>query len=98
MTRRNRHESCPSYEKTKKPPARRVAFHFGRDLPRASKRRRKLPLMRLGLRFRRAVRLRRPVTAFRHELVEFGLVLGVPHPVKEIAAIALLLLPPPHPP
>jgi hypothetical protein len=50
--------------------------------------------MRLGLRFRRAVRLGRPVAAFRHELVEFGFVLGVPQPVKEIAELALLLLEP----
>src|SRR5215470_1205716 len=64
--------------------------------PRAHGRRRTLPLMGLGLRFRRAVRLRRPVTAFRHELVELRLVLGVPQPVKEIAELALLLLEPPQ--
>src|SRR5215813_9348736 len=49
-------------------------------------------LVRLLRRLRRAIRLRRPVAAFRHELVELRLVLGLPQPVKEIAEVALLIL------
>src|SRR5215831_2562188 len=40
---------------------------------------------------RRSARFRRPIAPFRHELVELGLVLGVPQAVKEIAELALLL-------
>src|SRR5215831_10464161 len=39
----------------------------------------------------RSARFRRPIAPFRHELVELGLVLGVPQAVEEIADLALLL-------
>src|SRR5712672_2292854 len=78
----------------KKPPARYGWPFIWQRPPPSQPAEEEIPLMRLELRFRRAVRLGRPVTAFRHELVEFGLVLGVPQPVKEIAELALLLLEP----
>ncbi len=89
---RDKPAMTPSYKKA----TRRYGwpFSFGRDLPRARKRRRKLPLMRLGLRFRGAVRLGWPVAAFRHKLVELRLVFCMPQPVKEITEFALLLLKP----
>jgi hypothetical protein len=40
----------------------------------------------------RGVRLRRPVAALCHELVELGLVLGLPQAIKEGAEFPLLLL------
>jgi len=49
-------------------------FNFGEASPA---KRRKLPLMRLGLRLRRAVRLGRPVAPLGHELVELRFVLCV---------------------
>src|SRR5262252_361333 len=45
--------------------------------------------------FGRSTSLRRTVAALRHELVELGLVLGVPQAIKEIAELALLLFKPP---
>jgi hypothetical protein len=51
-----------------------------------------LQLLRLRRRFWRTISLRRPVAAFRHELVELRLVLCVPEPVKEVAKLPLLLL------
>src|SRR5215471_6037004 len=56
-----------------------------------------IPLVGLWRRrFGRPACLRGPVTAFRHELVELDLVLGVAQAIEEIAEIALLLFEPPQ--